>query len=102
MAEAEKLQYHYVVDNDPNLQYIRKLGSGGFGSVHEIFDILGQKVPAGQLMKLTAVIGKKSTTYALDREADSGTGGQGNQETMRTGSPSKYRPGCRSRTPLEL
>jgi hypothetical protein len=45
MAEAEKLQYHYVVDNDPNLRYIRKLGSGGFGSVHEIFDIPGNKVP---------------------------------------------------------
>jgi hypothetical protein len=45
MAQAEKLEYHYVVDNDPNLQYIRKLGSGGFGSVHEIFDIPGKKVP---------------------------------------------------------
>jgi hypothetical protein len=42
----QKLEYLYVVDNDPNLRYIRKLGSGGFGSVHEIFDIQGKKVPS--------------------------------------------------------
>jgi hypothetical protein len=46
MAQTEKLEYLYVVDNDPNLRYIRKLGSGGFGSVHEIFDIQGKKVPS--------------------------------------------------------
>jgi hypothetical protein len=40
----EKSEYDFVVDNDPDLQHIRELGHGGFGSVHEIFDIRGKKV----------------------------------------------------------
>jgi hypothetical protein len=34
----------YVTDNDRNLEYRMKLGSGGFGTVHEIHDIRSQKV----------------------------------------------------------
>jgi succinylarginine dihydrolase len=33
MAETD---FEYATDNDPDLRYVRKLGSGGFGSVHEV------------------------------------------------------------------
>jgi hypothetical protein len=48
-------------------------------------------------------IGEKGTVITLaKREGACEKGGVGNSETMRTGSTSKYRPGCGSRTHLEL
>jgi len=43
----------FVIDNDNDLQYIRKLGSGGYGSVHELFYIPKQRVHDRQLKRLT-------------------------------------------------
>jgi hypothetical protein len=40
----EEFEYDFVIDNDPDLKYIRELGHGAFGSVHEIFDIREKKV----------------------------------------------------------
>ena len=34
MAETD---FEYVTDNDSDLRYVRKLGSGGYASVHEVF-----------------------------------------------------------------
>jgi len=28
--------FDYATDNDPTLEYKKKLGSGGFGTVHEV------------------------------------------------------------------
>jgi hypothetical protein len=33
-----------ATDNDPDLQYIRMLGTGAFGSVHEVLYIPGKRV----------------------------------------------------------
>jgi hypothetical protein len=29
-------EFAYATDGDPDLKYIRKLGAGGYGSVHEV------------------------------------------------------------------
>jgi len=94
---------HFVVDNDQDLQYIRQLGSGGYGSVHELSYIPKKRVPLDDLLKLTIVVRKEGNSSTLERQAACGKGGKGNSETMRrTGNTSKYRPGFESRTTLEL
>ena len=40
MAEHD---FSFATDNDPYLQYRRELGSGGFGSVHEVLSRLFNK-----------------------------------------------------------
>jgi hypothetical protein len=42
MAESKFAEH--ATDNNPDLQYIRKLGAGSFGSVHEVLYIPHKRV----------------------------------------------------------
>jgi hypothetical protein len=41
---AESRFAEHATDNDPDLQYIRMLGVGAFGSVHQVLYIPGKRV----------------------------------------------------------
>ena len=49
----KKLDNDFVIDDDEELQYVRQLGSGGYGSVHELFYTPKQRVHHRQLKRLT-------------------------------------------------
>ena len=49
----KELDNDFVIDDDQELQYVRQLGSGGYGSVHELFYIPKKRVHHTQLKRLT-------------------------------------------------
>jgi hypothetical protein len=81
--------FSFATDNDPYLQYRRELGSGGFGSVHEVLSRLFNetyediryswaKGPKMVFMKLTLVIRKKIALYTVKRKGTVAKRGEGN------------------------
>ena len=83
--------FSFATDNDPYLQYRRELGSGGFGSVHEVLSQLFNKTYLRrymilpdkrsvneELMRLIVVIRKKIALYTVERKRTVGKRGEGN------------------------
>jgi hypothetical protein len=49
----------FATDNDPYLQYKRKLGSGGFGTVHEVLPLVFSE--ADEDLRYSRAQGSKAT-----------------------------------------
>jgi hypothetical protein len=99
MAEND---FEYAIDNDTDLRYIGMLGSGAYGSVHEVSSQYVRDSDLGlfycekdgvdkESVKLMVVIRKETDISPFSREALCGERGAGNSETLRTKNTSQYR-----------
>jgi hypothetical protein len=83
--------FSFATDNNPYLQYRRELGSGGFGSVHEVLSwlvnetyivrytiFLGKKFECEIFMKLMVVIPEEIASYPFNRQGPGAERGAGN------------------------
>ena len=108
MAEND---FEYTIDNDTDLRYIGILGSGAYGSVHEVSSQHFRDSDLGlfyckkdgvkkESVKLMVVIRKETDISPLSREAVCGERGAGNSKTLWTKNTSQYRSSREPRASL--